>query len=213
MQYFVFKLLLGCAECGVKFPLEGPMLEATCTACHSAIEVPAMRWKLVFGLYRDAASLGVTEGKTRGSALSSGEQELLIRWGPARPSCAACALPLPVEAVPVGGDGKLSCACGEVLETFPTPPWLREVVPTALQLFGAKRDGRPESAVAVAPTVAARPVLFGCPRCGAGLDIAPETPRILTCKYCESDLYLPDPLWHALHPVKKRAPFWVAFGD
>lgn len=58
-----------------------------------------------------------------------------------------------------------------------------------------------------------KPVLFSCPRCGAGLDIAAESPRILTCKYCDSDLYLPDALWHALHPVKRRAPFWVGFEE
>ena len=58
-----------------------------------------------------------------------------------------------------------------------------------------------------------KPVLFNCPRCGGGLDISAEMPRILTCRYCESDLYLPDPLWHALHPIKKRAPFWIAFRD
>jgi hypothetical protein len=146
--------------------------------------------------------------------------QLLIRWGPARVVCTACGDALPVEAVPPGGDGRVACGCGVVVDTFPPPPWLAELVPTALQMFGATRVGvatgaTPPSGVVTGatPTQSAKPVLFGCPRCGAGLDIAPETPRILTCRYCESDLYLPDLLWHALHPVTKRAPFWVAFRD
>ena len=147
------------------------------------------------------------------SSLSNGELRLLVRWGPARPICPGCAMPLPAEAVPPGGDGRLACRCGQSIATFPVPEWLRQVVPTALQLFGAARDGAPDGLVVMESSTATKPVLFGCPRCGAGLDIAPESPRILTCKYCDTDLYLPDALWHALHPIKKRTPFWVAFDE
>jgi DNA-directed RNA polymerase subunit RPC12/RpoP len=213
MHYFSFKLLLGCAECGERFPLDGATLSATCPACHSAIELLPSHWKSVFELYRDAAQFQLVEGKTRGSALRDGELQLLIRWGPSRPTCAACSSALAVEAVPVGGDGQVACRCGQTVETFPPPVWLRELVPTALQVFGVRPQNAPGGVAVVAPALAAKPVLFGCPRCGAGLEVAAETPRILTCRYCESDLYLPDLLWHALHPVKKRAAFWVAFRD
>jgi hypothetical protein len=120
---------------------------------------------------------------------------------------------MPAEAVPPGGDGRLSCKCGACIATFPPPEWLRRAVPTAVQLFGAARESAPEGLAVVESSTAIKPVVFGCPRCGAGLDIAAESPRILTCKYCDSDLYLPDALWHALHPVKKRTPFWVAFDE
>ena len=73
MQYFAFRLLLGCAECGERFPLGGPTLSATCQACHSAIELLPSHWKTVFELYRDAAQFQLSEGKTRGSALRDGE--------------------------------------------------------------------------------------------------------------------------------------------
>lgn len=158
------------------------------------------------------SEFSLTEGRTRGSSLTNGELRLLVRWGPSLPSCPGCTAPLPAEAVPPGGDGELSCRCGRSIATFPVPDWLRKVVPSAVQLFGASRDG-----VVALPTVeisaAAKPVLFGCPRCGAGLDIDRDAPRVLACKYCASDLYLPDALWHALHPVKKRTPFWVRFDE
>jgi hypothetical protein len=226
MQYFVFKLLLSCAECGARFPIEGPALLATCTSCHSQIELVPKNWQPIFELYRDAAQFSLSEGKTRGSALRDGELQILVRWGPSRPSCVGCSRPLSVETVPPGGDGKLACACGESVDTFPPPKWLSDAVPAIVQLFGAKRElaSRPQNnqMLGLGPQhdetapqhyETAKPVLFNCPRCGAGLDIAAETPRILTCRYCESDLYLPDPLWHALHPVKKRAPFWIAYRD
>ena len=211
MQYFVFKLLLSCAECGERFPLDGPTLSATCTSCHSALELFPKQWKPIVELYKDAAQFQLSEGKTRGSAFRDGELQVLIRWGPAWPSCVTCSNRLPVESVPPGGDGKLACSCGQSVDTFPPPQWLRDIVPEIVQLFGARREGAPPGVAAVAPTPTVKPVLFNCPRCGGGLDISAEMPRILTCRYCESDLYLPDPLWHALHPIKKRSPFWVAF--
>ena len=213
MRCFVFKVLMPCPECGASVPFEGPHLGVTCGACTSRLELQPENWKGAFEFRRYEAEFSLTEGKTRGSSLTNGELRLLVRWGPGRPVCAVCAAPLPVDAVPPGGDGQLSCACGQSMPTFPVPDWLRSVVPTAVQLFGAAREGAPAGVEIVETGTAARPVHFGCPRCGAGLDIAAGSPRILTCKYCDSDLYLPDALWHALHPVKRRTPFWVSFAE
>lgn len=214
MQFFVFKVLMPCPECGGSVALEGPHLSVVCTACHSTLELTPQNWQGALEFRKYAAEFSLTEGKTRGSSLTNGELRLLVRWGPGRPTCSGCAAPMPAHAVPPGGDGRLSCACGESIATFPVPDWLREVVPSAVQLFGATREGVSESAVPLdAPVQQHKPVLFSCPRCGAGLDIAAESPRILTCKYCDSDLYLPDALWYALHPVKKRTPFWVGFEE
>jgi hypothetical protein len=211
MRFFVFKVLMPCPECGGSVALEGPHLHVVCNACKSTLELVPENWKGALAFRQYAAEFSLTEGKTRGSSLTNGELKLLVRWGPGRPMCPGCGAPMRTEAVPPGSDGTLSCTCGQSMSALPVPDWLRQVVPTAVQLFGAAREGIPEHLEAVTTSAAQKPVLFGCPRCGAGLDIATESPRILTCKYCDSDLYLPDPLWHALHPVKKRTPFWVAF--
>ena len=213
MRIFVFKVLMPCPECGSSVALEGPVLRVVCIACQSTLELVPENWKGALEFRKYEAEFSLTEGKTRGSSLTNGELRLLVRWGPARPVCPDCATLMPIESVPPGGDGSLSCKCGRSITTFPPPEWLRQVVPSAVQLFGAIRESTPEGLAIVEPLGAQKPVLFGCPRCGAGLDIASESPRILTCKYCDSDLYLPDSLWHALHPVKKRAPFWVAFSE
>jgi predicted RNA-binding Zn-ribbon protein involved in translation (DUF1610 family) len=95
------------------------------------------------------------------------------------------------------------------MPTFPTPPWLQELHPKAVQLFNAARDETVLAAPVTSP--ANRPVSFGCPDCGANLKITMESPRILECQFCKTDLFLPDPLWRALHPVRKRATWYVAF--
>ena len=213
MRFFVFKVLMPCPECGSSVALEGPVLRVVCAACQSTLELVPENWMGAFEFRKFEAEFSLTEGKTRGSSLTDGELQLFGRWGPARPVCPDCASPMPIEAVPPGGDGVLSCRCGGSMTTFAPPDWLRQVVPSVVQLFGAIREGVPEGLAAVETSAAQKPVLFGCPRCGAGLDVAAESPRILTCKYCDSDLYLPDALWYALHPVKRRAPFWVGFSE
>ena len=213
MRFFVFKVLMPCPECGGSVAIEGPLLRVVCNACRSTLELSPENWMGVLEFRKYEAEFSLTEGKTRGSALTNGELRLLVRWGPARPACPGCATPMPVVSVPPGGDGRLSCKCGQSIATFPAPDWLRQVVPSAVQLFGAVREDVPENLTAVQNPPAHKPVAFACPCCGARLDIATESPRILTCKYCDSDLYLPDALWHTLHPVKRRTPFWVGFNE
>jgi hypothetical protein len=213
VRFFVFKVLMPCPECGSTVALEGPSLGAVCNACKSNLELLPENWMGALEFRKYEAEFSLTEGMTRGSSLTNGELRLLVRWGPARPVCPGCSALMPAEEVPPGGDGRLSCKCGQSMTTFPAPEWLRAVVPTAVQLFGAARDGVPEGLVAAESTSVTKPVLFACPQCGAPLHIAAESPRILTCNYCDTDLYLPDALWHALHPIKKRTPFWVAFDE
>lgn len=213
MRFFVFKVLIPCVECGNSMAPGGPLLGVYCKACASTLELTPEIWKGALQFRQYEAEFSLTEGRTRGSSLTNGELRLLVRWGPSRPMCPGCGAPMAAESVPPGGDGRLSCPCGGSIPTFPVPAWLRQVVPAAVQLFGATRESDPEHLPSVENSPAHRPVLFGCPRCGAGLDVGAESPRILTCRYCDSDLYLPDALWHALHPVKKRTPFWVCFDE
>lgn len=192
--------------------LGGPELEVACGICRSTLEIGPALWKSVLGFRKFAEEMGIVPGKTRGSSLTDGELRILIRWGPEEPTCSACGSVLPAASVPTGGDGALTCTCGASIPTFPVPAWLAEVEPTALQLFGAPRAGSPaDSPVSVAEAV--RPVLFGCPQCGANLKVTGDSKRVLTCNYCDSDLYLPDALWRTLHPVRKRSAFWVRFSD
>jgi hypothetical protein len=53
-----------------------------------------------------------------------------------------------------------------------------------------------------------KPVIFKCPSCLAGLDIDGAR-RIVSCRYCDSDIYLPDDLWMHLNPTVKRARWWM----
>jgi hypothetical protein len=211
-SFFVFKIRTSCTECGEGIVLEGPRIEVKCDACDSLLSVPPDHWRNMFSLRSDVDRFGLTEGKTRGSALTSGERRLLVSWGPQRPLCIHCGALLDLSAAPPGTDGRVQCACGGTTPTFPPPHWLAESDPGVMQIFGAPREGPPGFASA-APRAQTGlgPVSFACPDCGANLKVTPDSPRVLRCSYCQADSFLPDALWHALHPVRKRPPFYVAF--
>jgi hypothetical protein len=143
MRFFVFKVLMPCPECGGSVALEGPHLRVVCTACKSTLELVPENWKGALAFRQYEAEFSLTEGKTRGSSLTNGELKLLVRWGPGRPICSGCGAPMRTEAVPPGSDGTLSCTCGQSMTVLPVPDWLRQVVPTAVQLFGAAREDTP----------------------------------------------------------------------
>lgn len=212
--YFAYRMQMPCPDCGEAVVLDGPRLAATCAACHSLHELDATTWKNLLSFRQFAPEFALTEGRTRGSSLTSGELRILVRWGPGRPACAACSSVLAVDSVPVGGEGTLACGCGQSMPTFPVPAWLAQVAPSAVQVFGAARETSVERVpLELAASSAVRPVLFSCPQCGANLKVGHDASRILTCGFCDSDIYLPDPLWRSLHPVKKRTPWWVRFDE
>jgi DNA-directed RNA polymerase subunit RPC12/RpoP len=210
---FVFKVRTICTECGENLVLEGPTQQVECLACQSTIEVTAKTWKNLLSFRKMLNELHLAEGGTRNSFLSGGgEATVFVKWGSQRPLCAGCGSTLDVSTVPPGKDGVVHCTqCGLAMSTFPPPPWLLAVEPDALQLFGAVRESGPPTGVSVTVPEEGRPVSFACPDCGANLKINASSPRVLACVYCKADLYLPDPLWRTLHPVKKRMPWYVAF--
>jgi hypothetical protein len=213
-SFFVFKVRSTCLECGESIPFDGPVLRIPCRACHSDMEIPAPAWKNILDFRENLAKFGLTEGQIRNSStMGGGTAGFSVGWGPQRPVCAGCGALLDLSAAPPGTEGEIRCAaCGASTTTFPPPSWLAAVVPEALQIFGAARSiGGPGANPIEAPRDAARPISFSCPDCGATLKITMESPRVFSCTFCKADHFLPDALWRALHPVKKRAPWVVAF--
>ncbi len=205
VRYWVYKVQMPCTECGEAVLLARPERGFHCAACSSPLELDARTWKNALSFRAFADEMGITEGRTRGSSITDGELRLLVRWGPQRPTCVSCGAAFAADRVAPGATAELPCGCGVALSVAAPPAWLREVVPSAIQLAEA-------SAPAPVPSQT-RPVFFPCPQCAASMTISAETPRISTCAYCDTDSYLPDSLWRALHPVRRRTPFWIAFDE
>lgn len=52
-------------------------------------------------------------------------------------------------------------------------------------------------------------IVFKCMTCGAGLNLDDKTNRTIKCRYCNNENYLPDNIWHRLHPNEEVEPFFV----
>jgi hypothetical protein len=188
LRYASFTLRAQCAHCGGPLPLLGPLREVPCDACGKTTPITASEWGRILA----AGARGV-------ASISVGRHEITNGMAPsAKPVCASCSAPAPLDALAIGSDTSAKCACGEVLVTYPAPAWLREEVPALVQLYGADREG---SSAATTRTHV-EPVAMACPKCGGSLDIGGDAQRTTKCTFCSASIYLPDDLWRSLHPVK-----------
>jgi ribosomal protein L37AE/L43A len=194
-----------CPECGQPVMLNGPWASMRCPSCHSTSSVGYYWPKVV------AAALEKGAGGRHFAAkfmMDTSKPVTTLHYAVNKdqpPICSSCDAALEgVDAIATGTDGTFHCAaCGAAHETFPAPKNLHA---GALQVFLGTRSS--EQVDEAAPSNA-KPVLFACTNCGGNLQINSTTSRILTCGYCDADLFLPQTLWNALHPVKKRCAFWI----
>jgi hypothetical protein len=56
------------------------------------------------------------------------------------------------------------------------------------------------------------PVAFQCPGCAGNLIIDGKE-RTVVCSFCDTQVYLPDDLWFALHPVQKKKRWFLLFNE
>ncbi len=209
-RFCVFKASAKCSECGGTIILEGPRQDLQCPHCRSNCDAGPGFWK---SLLEDALDDYVTlrPGESSSSSLFMGDRQIQLVSGREAPSCDGCKTRLPIEDISEDQTTPYECSCGTSMFVWPAPGWLRSVLPAARQVFGAPPEGSSDSVALTTPPVALKPIWFACPRCSASLEIRVETPRILTCEYCEADLFMPDELWRSLHPVRKRVPWWIRF--
>jgi DNA-directed RNA polymerase subunit RPC12/RpoP len=208
---FVYKLRMECDECGSAVFLNGPVREVECRACRSRLKIDADTWQSLLEVEPEYVT-ALERGKHLTGSLASGGRKYVYYVSLEQPRCPGCKQELVLDAVDPAADRTVGCPeCGHVAATFPAPDWLRAELPRARQLFCAAAEGEDEAAE---PEPAAlKPVMMTCLHCGGTLEVTSETDRIVACQFCDTDHYLPDALWRRLHPLKKRTPWYLYFGD
>ncbi|MBZ0119604.1 MAG: hypothetical protein K8H88_21615 [Sandaracinaceae bacterium] len=196
-----------CGECGQPVPLTSLTEQAVCPYCHASNEIPREIWEQIVVEADEASDDG---SSTEGSQLE-GAREVFYTITCGKPRCEACHKPLAVGALAIGESRNFTCTeCGDPASTEPVPDWVG--VGPAKQLYSVEPKGSLAGHEALAmPEKAARPIAMSCPRCGGGLEITASSERLLACRFCNADVYLPDPIWRRLHPVKRVMPFYLRF--
>lgn len=203
MTWVRVQMRINCTECGMTVPVNGPLRTIHCDNCQTDIEFGVYGWKSVIeSLREDTRS---KPGKIIPCTIfDQFDTKLLsVRM---QPSCPQCKTNLENAALESGKS--FSCpGCQKTLSSVPFPELLRKFDPSASLLFNAMIQ---EGPINPEPQ-SAKPVLFSCLQCGAPLKVD-GTSRILTCGACDTDCYLPDPLWLRLHPAQVMQRWYVGFG-
>lgn len=213
IRYAGFTVRTECSHCGNPLPLHGPLLSVLCPSCLKEAQIPEAIWQPILEafdeIHQDLADRG-------GGASAMTIEALPVRHEHKKraPACEKCGAPFAVHRLPVGTDQDFSCTqCGDPASTHPVPEWLRRIVPTARQFYSTDPGaGRTKAgALSLDPETAIKPVVMACPSCGGSLAATAKSERIMSCRYCRADVYLPDEVWRRLHPVAIVKEWFIRF--
>ena len=202
-------LLRRCDECGSDYPINGLVEQARCTRCGENQRVPPGFWR---DYVLEHVNQAKTPRKTSGGGVLAGKHgaATIQCWG-VPPLCRKCysliewpAISGAWERAQREGSAPIFCSqCGEPYRARMPPAWSTTVFPGIVFAVGETADGSGSNEPP-------KPVIFKCPSCLAGLDID-GVKRIVTCRFCDSDVYLPDDLWLHFNPASKRVRWWMLF--
>jgi ribosomal protein S27E len=213
-RYGIFKVIATCTHCGNPVVVNGPMTAPKCPSCRKELELSPDIWSEIIGDYVEEYEDNEPGSGNEGTMMSGGLtlKYSYIKLPPPDPACPKCEENWDLDTVENGASRMLACSkCGHTTPVFPAPSWLREVVPSAKQIFFAEKESdQPEEGRDAGE---ARPIALACPQCGGGLVITADCERTVPCKYCNVDVYLPDGVWLKLHPAKVAKYWMVRFED
>jgi len=194
-----------CEECGANIFVDGPLPEVRCTACAATLLIPQETWKYLIGSYMDDYD-SLAAGARSGVLMSQGRRTV-FEIGQGIPTCISCGNSFDSVALLSDADGRVFCGgCGEATSSYAIPPWLKPGLERLVRLVGVMVDGAVGQ-----PLPALKPVVMSCLNCGAKLEIDSDALRIIECKFCNTDHYVPDDIWRRMHPVRRRRPWYALF--
>ncbi len=202
VRFIAVSLRSECSSCGQPLPINTLTDRARCRWCDAELRFTPRWWADLLGIADDRDEW---PRKSQLSYSSSGHGTRQTAELEPRPlECDRCKSPLDDSVVADGSKGELTCSsCGALTKSFPISAGLRELVPSARQVFVADRGpDRPKQT---------GPVVMSCPSCGGSLQIPADAKRLTACQYCSSNVVLPDAVWQALHPVEPMRPWFIRF--
>jgi len=195
-----YSLQLNCPSCGLPVLPRYPVLEMSCHACRTKINLDENFWKEVFDDTRDSS----------GSVTNIGGTGYNIQFRRMSPVCPSCKNGFIVEKI-TDRPQVINCThCGAKLAAIPAPDWLSDFKinghypVSVIYTEEFSRNGISSQNKVLGMTIT-------CSSCGASLSINPESPRNALCQYCQTSNYLSDEVWFSLHPVPKRSWWYLLF--
>lgn len=211
MYGICIELKTSCSHCSAPLMLNALTEKFICPSCNNENTFSFERWQgLLEDPLNDVHEFKLGEGQP--STIMSGDYNFNLMYGRQDPRCSKCKQNIDLtklEEYSSAGHAKCS-KCSNLIYVRKPNEGLKAVLPRITYLAGEDEDlismKKPDGAV----SLSGKPVLFTCPSCAGSLEID-GSERMLTCKYCSSQIYLPDDLWFRLHPSDTVMRWYVVY--
>ena len=201
-----------CKYCSQPLMLNSYTQQVNCGSCNKQNQFPAETWKTLLDPIPDKMG-GYKLGEGGNLKATIGDYTYMMMLGRQDAQCNHCEEKIDIAQLDAySTQGNYTCTqCKEPLYIRKVPALLAENTPGVHYLVGEDQDqistGHEEKI-----ENGIKPILFGCPSCAGSLKID-GTSRMVDCPYCNSSVYLPDDLWHRLHPVKQVQRWYMIYDE
>ena len=217
-----------CKHCSTPLMLNAMAEDILCPSCNKTNHFSMEKWQsLLEDPLNEVHEFKIGEGQP--STIMSGEYNYSMMFGRQDPRCGKCKQNIDLTKIEEFSNQKQTkCTkCSNSIYVRKPTDSITGILPRIKYLIGEDEDLiSVRKSVAVLPD-SAKPVLFICPSCAGNLEID-GSDRMVTCKFCNSQIYLPDDLWFRLHPsesvqrwyilydnekIEDKIPEWYNLGD
>lgn len=212
MQSYCFEIKSTCKNCGNPVSINAFVNDIYCDSCNNKNEIPGQNWKsIVSDNIKEARKF--KEGEGQNSKTFTGEFEFSLLYGKQKARCSKCKTTIPEDVFnSFEGENYTCTKCSNLISVRKPDEFNLKVLPAASYIVGEDTNQFNAKAEGIKKPDEIKPVLFNCPSCAANLEVDGSS-RMITCKFCNSKVYLPDDLWHELHPVRTVNRWYVLVDD
>lgn len=213
MTGICIELKTSCGHCSSPLMLNAVTNDFICPACNKNNYFSDEDWQ---NLLDDAVKEGpgLNDGEGQPSTIMRGAYTYQLMYGKQQPRCGKCKTKIDVNKLEeYSAKSNYSCPkCSNEIFIRKTNDILQKEFSGIKFLVGEDDDMLKVNPVKGKLPSSSKPVLFTCPSCAGNLEID-GTDRMVSCKYCDSQIYLPDDLWLRLHPVKEVSRWYMVIDE
>ncbi len=210
----MLKLGVICEHCNNAIPVNGFIEEVKCAQCNETTLLSGkLRWAEILNYQNPSIDIfSATKKHKPGEGDYGAWQPVKLKTFRKWPACSHCKNPYTADEMEnaVENNGHLVCTkCTTSYQMKPAPEFIKNVFSEVLYSVDKLP---PNTDVSGNDILSSAPVVMACMSCGGSLSID-GTSRLVPCKFCSSNNYLPDGLWFALHPQPKMEDWFIVFGS
>ncbi|MCX6163283.1 MAG: hypothetical protein NTU73_00195 [Ignavibacteriae bacterium] len=212
MKSYCFEIKTTCKNCGNPISINAFVNEIFCESCNGKNIFTQKLWKsIVMENINEAEDF--QDGEGQNSKTFTGEYEFSLLFGKQKARCSKCKTTIPEDVLESFNKDNYTCPqCNNNISVRIPDKFISQIVPAAKLIVGEDANQFKTEITEFKKPEDIKPVIFTCPACAANLEVD-GSKRMINCKFCDSKVYLPDDLWHELHPVKTVNRWYVVLDE